>query len=339
MSERNVHLVIGAGLLGKAIVHELLKKEQRVRVFDIKPYENAQTENIQGDLTKEADLEKACKDVVAVYHNASVIDWNPNGSPLLESVNVQGTQKIIDACLNEGVPKLVYTSSMDVVYGGKPIANGDETLPYPNKHLDPYSESKTKAEILVIKANGKDKGNGPLATYSLRVTGLYGPHDTVKYPVIMQTYRDGKMRRMGSGKFSNLYAGNAAHAHVLAAEKLTLDSKVAGENYFITDHEPNNFFDIIEEIGDRLGYTMPKGKVPYWIIITIAVIGEFFAKLTKAKKPPLLTIYGAKATCLDLYFNHDKLSRDVGYQPIYSYEEGLNTTVDWLREAGWENKA
>ncbi|MEZ5009752.1 MAG: NAD-dependent epimerase/dehydratase family protein [Chitinophagales bacterium] len=340
MSERNIHLVLGAGLLGKAIVKELLKQGKKVRVFDIRPYDHPNTDNVQGDLTVAADLDKAFQNVEVVYHNASVIDWNPNGSPLLEKVNVQGTQNVIDACVRNGVPKLVYTSSMDVVYGGKPIKNGDESLPYPEHHLDPYSESKTKAEKLVLKANGRKDGEVELTTCSLRVTGIYGEHDTVKYPIIMQTYRDGKMRRMGSGKslFSNLYAGNAAHAHILAAESLTPNSVAAGNSYFLTDHEPQNFFDIIEEMGDRLGYKMPKGKVPYWLIITIAVIGETIAKWTKAKKPPLLTIYGAKATCLDLYFNHDKITKDLGYQPIYTYEEGLNNTINWLREAGWANK-
>lgn len=339
MSERNIHLVLGAGLLGKAIVKELLKKGKQVRVFDLRPYENPATDNVQGDLTKAADLDRAFQNVEVVYHNASVIDWNPNGSPLLEKVNVQGTQNVIDACVRNGVPKLVYTSSMDVVYGGKPINNGDESLPYPEHHLDPYSTSKMKAEILVLKANGRKDGEVELSTCSMRVTGLYGENDTIKYPVIMKAFKDGKMRRMGKrdSKFSNLYAGNAAHAHILAAEKLSPNSIAAGQAYFLTDHEPNNFFDIVEVIGDRLGYKMPKGSVPYWLIIIVATISEKWAKLTKAKKPPLLTIYGAKVCCLDMYFNSGKLRKDLGYQPIYSFEEGLNNTVEYLR-ADWENK-
>ena len=48
--------------------------------------------------------------------------------------------------------KLIYTSSIDVVFGGAPIKDGDESLPYPVKFLDYYSYSKSLAEKDIIAA-------------------------------------------------------------------------------------------------------------------------------------------------------------------------------------------
>lgn len=62
---------------------------------------------------------------------------------------------MIDACLSEGVQRLVFTSSASVVYNGSDQVNGDESLPYPAVFRDPYCESKAQAEQLVLEAGKK----------------------------------------------------------------------------------------------------------------------------------------------------------------------------------------
>jgi len=44
-----------------------------------------------------------------------------------------------------------------VVFGGKPIAKGNEVLPYfpIEDHVDAYGRSKSVAEQLVLKSNGR----------------------------------------------------------------------------------------------------------------------------------------------------------------------------------------
>jgi len=37
---------------------------------------------------------------------------------------------VLTACQTEGVSRLVYTSTYNVVFGGQEIINGDESLPY-----------------------------------------------------------------------------------------------------------------------------------------------------------------------------------------------------------------
>lgn len=61
---------------------------------------------------------------------------------MCEKVNVQGTQTIVDACVQEGVKQLVFTSSAGTVYNGEDLINVDERMPFPTVELDPYNVTK-----------------------------------------------------------------------------------------------------------------------------------------------------------------------------------------------------
>ena len=78
---------------------------------------------------------------------------------------VVGTQNVIDVCIEESVPRLIHTSTVDVVVGYSEIENGDESLPRPNKLIYPeYGGTKAEGEQLVIKAHGR-KLKGDIKTF------------------------------------------------------------------------------------------------------------------------------------------------------------------------------
>lgn len=88
-----------------------------------------------------------------------------------------GTEAVIRACLDCGVPALVYTSTYNVVFGGQPILAGDESMPYfpLDRHCDAYSRSKAEAEQAVLRADGtRLPGGGTLRCTALRPAGIYG---------------------------------------------------------------------------------------------------------------------------------------------------------------------
>lgn len=69
-------------------------------------------------------------------------------------------------------------------------AGGDESLPYCKRHLDGYTETKEKAERIVLEANGK-KG---LLTVALRPSGIFGPGDAQGWPGFIEAARNGKSK-------------------------------------------------------------------------------------------------------------------------------------------------
>ena len=102
---------------------------------------------------------RALRGVDCVFHLAS---YGMSGKEMVqagraEEVNINGTCNVLDACHEHGVRRLVYVSTYNVVFGGKPIVNGNEALPYfpIEDHVDAYGRSKSVAEQLVLKSNGR----------------------------------------------------------------------------------------------------------------------------------------------------------------------------------------
>ena len=76
----------------------------------------------------------------------------------VRSINVGGTQTLLNACVKQGVVGFIYTSSANVVFSGrKELPDLDEDLPYNTlaECVDEYSRTKCTAEQLVISYDGK----------------------------------------------------------------------------------------------------------------------------------------------------------------------------------------
>jgi nucleoside-diphosphate-sugar epimerase len=331
----HVLVVGGSGFLGSALVDQLLQRGAAVRVLDTRAHPDPRVESIVGDIRNNADVDRACTNADTVFQCASMVDWGPRKRQLLHDVNVAGNQNVIAACQRSGVRRLIYTSSIDVVFDGQPIVDGDERLPYPIKHLDDYGHTKALAEQDVIRANGQQG----LRTCSLRTAGIYGPGDRYRLPSILREAQRGRMVRLGDGRarFNHVYVSNAAHAHVLAAEALAIDSPAAGQCYFITDYPASNFYDFFIPYLQALNYSTQLRRIPYVLAYALAVVFEAAAR--SGDQPPLITRYVVASTCRDFSFTHAKATRDFGYEPIVPFEQAQTETIAWLRQAGWARQA
>ena len=214
---------------------------------------------------------------------------------------------------------------MDVIMDGKHgHCLADESLPYPpdSRKMNRYAYSKMMGEQAVIKANGPT-----FSTCALRLVGMYGPGDKYHLPNVLKNARNGMNIRLGNGKaqFSHVFSGNAAHAHILAAEHLSPNSPVAGQIYFITDHHTGNFFDFMNPFLEQLGIPLPRRSIPRGLA---NVMGWFVEKFSARSNFNRFTVY---CVCVDHTFVHDKATRDFGYQPIFTAEEAFNITLEWLK--------
>ncbi|MBK7896293.1 MAG: NAD-dependent epimerase/dehydratase family protein [Anaerolineaceae bacterium] len=313
----------------------MLAQGVSVRSFDLAPHPHPEVDAVVGDLRHLPDVERACQNIDTVFHTASHVGWSLAENKLVHAVNVSGTQNLLQACQQAGVQRLIYTSSIDAVFEGRPIRAGDESLPYAHRPLNAYSASKAEAEQLVLAANG---ANG-LLTCGLRTAGIFGPGDKHRLPNIIKNTQQGRAIRLGNGRsqFNHVYIGNVVQAHWLAAKALVPNSAVAGQAYFITDDAPHQLLrlhgTIFARAGLRCGH--PKHSVPggLWP-------GGGFRNApaaARAAAPTLLplTRYTVASTCLDFHFSHAKAARDFGYAPIISRSEAIATTLAWLKQAGF----
>jgi len=333
----------GAGFLGRAILRELAKPAadgapppQELRVLDLRPVEVGGVVSLVGDV-RDADLVlAACRGVDAVVHAASRIDWGHTGPGELAAVNVGGTDNVLRACREVGVGALVYTSTMDVVCGTRPVVRADETLPYPRRFTNDYARTKAEAERRVLAADGPE-----LATCALRPCGMYGEGDPYHVANVLRMAKSGRLRfRLGDGRgaFQHVYVGNVAHAHRLALHSL-MDpgSRARGQSYFVTDDSPAlDFFEFMEPILERLGHPLPprSRRIPYGVAFALGAAAEGAAALCRpfVRFAPALTRSSVRFVCHEHTFAGDKAARDLGYAPVYSEAEALDRTVAWFRE-------
>ena len=113
-------LVTGAtGLVGAHLVEALVQQGKRVKALyrsSIPQYKAAsKVEWIQCDILDITLLEEAMQDVQQVYHCAAVVSFNPKEKDLLNNTNVEGTANVVNACLNAGVEKLLFVSSVSAL--------------------------------------------------------------------------------------------------------------------------------------------------------------------------------------------------------------------------------
>ncbi|WP_419835156.1 NAD-dependent epimerase/dehydratase family protein [Endozoicomonas atrinae] len=328
----------GAGFLGKNLARELLNRGHQVRVFDQAEcdLEHPGLEKVQGNICDKSLVTKVCEGIDTVFHTAAVIEIRSTKvvsqqvKKLSYDINLGGTQNIIDACLTQGVKRLVYTSSNSVVINGQPIANGNEALPYVDGFRDLYTETKAKAEQQVLAANGR---NG-LYTCAIRPSGIWGPGVQTMFKLLIKELINGSFKALvgdGKARLDNSYVHNLIHGKLLAAGQLGKNGKASGQAYFINDGEPVNMMEFSRPLVEQLGYPYPKKRISYKLIKTVISAWEKLHQWFKVGEPPQSTL-ALERIGIDNFFSIDKARRDLGYEPLYTSESGMKEAMPYYKE-------
>ena len=317
----------GNGFLGRYIVEKLKAEDHDVRVIGRNKYPELEAQGVEClvcDIQDRINLSKACKDVDTVFHVAAKVGlWGPWEE--FYRTNVIGTKNLLEACVQAGVKRFIYTSTPSVVSSGKDIVNGDESLPYPKHFTSNYPKSKSIAEKMVIEANNK-KG---LLTCSLRPHLLWGPRDNHLVPQILARAKQGKLIIVGKGDnvVDFTYVENAADAHILAAKHLEPGSAVAGQCYFISQDEPIGLWDFVNKVLDAHHVPRPKKKISLKTANVAASVLEFIYKTLPLSGEPRLTRFLAQQLATSHHFSLEKAKRDFNYTPSISIKEGIERLI------------
>lgn len=312
----------GGGFLGTAIVRMLRERGQTVRSFSRQRYAHLDSLNVEqfsGDLADPIAMDKAVAACDIVYHVAAKAGvWGRYRDYV--AANVTGTENVLAACRKAGVQKLVFTSSPSVVYHGGDMENVDESAPYPATFEAYYPETKAVAEKMVLAANGP-----ALATVAIRPHLIWGPGDPHLIPRVIEKGRAGKLRRIGrdAKKVDVIYVDNAAHAHVLAGEKLAIGSPIAGKAYFVSQGEPVELWAFINRILAVNNIAPVSKSVPFTLAWTVGVAFEVIYRLLGRQSEPPMTRFVARQLATAHWFNIDAARRDLGYVPLVSTDDGL----------------
>jgi nucleoside-diphosphate-sugar epimerase len=254
---------------------------------------------------------------------------------------VQGTQHVIDACVENAVERLVYTSSSSVTFAGKDAVDADESMPYPKRHLYDYGRTKAEAERRVLVANGTPHRDAQghklptvLLTCALRTPLVVGAGDPHLVPMMVKRARAGRIAILGRGDniLDITYVENAAHAHLLAADALAQPKpKAAGKAYFIANGSPINPWDWINALLREVGIPEIARRVPLALAVAIGAVSEVVWRAFGLKGEPLMTRFAALQLATSRTYTLKAARADLGYEPIVDDAEGMRRIIAWLK--------
>jgi 2-alkyl-3-oxoalkanoate reductase len=322
----------GGGFLGRYVVEQLVARGDRVRSLargNYPPLDALGVECVRGDLRDASAVRAACAGVDVVFHTAAVAGiWGAWKDYF--DINVLGTRHVIEACRQHGVPRLVFSSSPSVTFDGHPQEGVDERAPYPARWLCHYQHTKALAEQAVLAANG-----GELATCALRPHLVWGPRDPHLTPRLIARAAAGQLRRVGDGRnlIDMVYVENAAAAHLQAADALAINSPVAGRSYFISQGEPVNCWQWIDEILALAGVPGVRRHVSLATAWRVGAVLEAVYRVLGVRREPRMTRFLAAQLGTSHYFDISAARRDLGYHPQVSTAEGMRRLGETLRPA------
>jgi len=322
----------GGGFLGRAIVKQLLARSDRVRSLSRGDYPELKTlgvEGVRGDLRDGKTVALACQGIDCVFHTAAVAGiWGPWKT--YYGINVLGTRNVLDGCRQERVPRLVHTSSPSVTFAGTDQCGCNEKAPYASAWLAHYPHTKALAEQEILLASG----NGLLKTCALRPHLIWGPRDGQLIPRLIRRARAGRLRRVGDGtnRVDTIYVENAATAHLQAADALLRsDSQVAGKAYFLSQGEPVNCWQWIDQILALAELPPVRKSISLATARRVGTVLEtLYRWLPLPGEPPMTRFLAAQLGCSH-WFDITAARRDFGYQPRVTTDEGMRRLADWLQ--------
>lgn len=323
-------LITGAsGFVGSAVCRHLLAAGHEVRALvragsDRGNLEGLPLEIVTGDLTDAASLRRAAQGCDTLFHVAADYRlWAPDPRELYR-VNVDGSRALMQAALDAGIGRIVYTSSVAVLGIRADRTPADEATPVTvDDMIGHYKRSKFLAEAAVRELIEQHGAPVVIVNPSTPV----GPRDIKPTPtgrIILDMMR----RKMPAYVDTGL---NVAHVDdVAAGHLLALTRGRIGERY-VLGGEDLSLREILHAVAELAGVPAPKVKLPHGFVLPIAWISERIAALTG--REPQATVDGVRMARKYMWFSSAKAMQELGYAPRPA-RAGLADAVQWFRAAG-----
>ena len=319
----------GTGFIGSSIVRELLHADYEVRVLirngsDTRNLEGLKIERVIGDITNPASLAAAVRGCTHVFHAAALYSFWVTVPGLIERVNVQGTRNVLQAALEAGIERVVYTSSvaaLAVPDKGSPV---DETTPIDSsKIIGTYKKSKYAAEQVALEYAAKG-----LPVVIVNPSFPVGPRDIKPTPT-GQTIVDFLNRRLPAYVDTGMNVvdvEDVARGHVLAAERGRI-----GERY-ILGGKNMTMGELLALLSKITGIPAPRMRLPYRALLALSYPNAAWCKMTRTT--PRMTPDTIRMSRHYMYYNPAKAIDELGL-PQTKPEVALAKAVDWYVENGY----
>jgi dihydroflavonol-4-reductase len=322
-------LVTGAtGFIGSAIARELLKDEEEIKVLvrktsDTRNIDKLEVEKAYGDIRDTASMKEALKGCDTLYFTAAYFaHWAPDPK-LLYEINVGGTKATLQAALEAGIKKVVYTSTNNAIAASGPTpANEEKAFNYWESG-DHYSMSKyiaeNEARIFVTRGLPLVMVNPTL------VIGINDIKPTPSGQMIIDTASQ-KMPGYVDGGVNLIDVEDVARGHILAAQKGRVGERYLFGNRNITVH------DYLHLIAQIAGVKPPNLGLPFNVALAMGTLFELVSSITQ--NPPLVTASEVRIAKMTEWYDCSKAINELGL-PQTPIEQTIRKALNWFEENGY----
>ncbi|MDQ6683908.1 MAG: NAD-dependent epimerase/dehydratase family protein [Pseudomonadota bacterium] len=322
-------LVSGAGgFVGSAVVRAALAAGYPVRAM---VRDRARASNLAGlgvelveaDMRDRPAVDRALHGVRYFCHVAADYRlWASDPTEIMQN-NLSGTATTMEAALQAGVERVVYTSSVATLALHADGRAADETEPLLEaKAIGAYKRSKVAAERLVEQMVA-ERG---LPAVIVNPSTPIGPRDARPTPTgrIIVEAASGRIPAFVDTGLNLVHVDDVAAGHLAA-----LTTGRVGERYILGGQNVT-LATMLADIARLVGRRPPTLHLPRRMLFPLAYAAEAIARVTG--KEPLLTVDGLHLARYRMFFDSAKAERELGYRPR-PYGEGLHDALAWFKAA------
>ena len=252
----------GTGFLGSVLVDMLVRRgNDDVSVLSASGRSADGAKAIQASITDRDAMHRLIRGFDVVCHLAATVD---ESLPLNEiyRINVDGTVNVFDACIENGIPKVVYASSVGI-YGDLNGLIGNESSPM--NAASSYERTKKEVEYLIPAF--RQRG---LTLINLRPVIVYGPGSPMWHKTVANIISGKPYIGTGQNKWPLVHVDDAADAFLLAIDS---DDEI-NDDFIITGPRAYPYKDIVKAIKNSVNRKLPVPRIPLTILSFLSWVNK-----------------------------------------------------------------
>ena len=326
-----ITLVTGAsGHVGSNVVRLLVEQGRAVRALvrptsDLRSLQGVDCELVRGDVLDATSIARAVNGCQSVFHVAAVNRMTSADPQDIIRPAVEGTRHVLEACIREGVERVVYTSTVAVL--GRVDTEGEcltEERSAPASAI-PYVQGKIEAERWVLEFHRRTG----LPVVIVNPSAILGPFDYRPTPVnhLVVNVLKRRLAPVLPGGLNVVDVRDVARGHLLAELRGRPGARYVLGGTNLTHAE------LIGKIERAAGQTVLRLTVPRWLVWIGAGAIECAWRVA-GRHPPMTRAMVREFFGRYTFCDSTKARQELGYY-TRSVEETLRDTVGWFRGSSY----
>jgi nucleoside-diphosphate-sugar epimerase len=314
----DITIIGGSGFIGSRLCNRLNNNTVDYKIIDKKNSPFFHDKVKLADIRNRDDIIKALSGTNAVIHLAAEHRDDVTPKSLYDDVNVTGTANILQSCVELGINKIIFTSSV-AVYGFAPLGT-DETGEI--NYFNDYGRTKWEAEKILTKWQQEDPVKRSLTI--VRPTVVFGERNRGNVYNLLRQIASSKFLMVGDGTNvkSMAYVENVA-----AFLEYCLNNPPGIHIYNYIDKPDFDMNTLVAHVKKVLGKN-PRISIhwPYWLGYLGGAVFDVLAFVT-GKKFSVSRIR-IKKFCSNTLFEANAI-KQTAFVPEVSIEEGIARTIQY----------